>query len=237
LTFNRLRQSLLQTGAAYHSVNLRNLAVLQVAHQLLVYNRFYKTAKREKLMRDTLLRHIEDSEVLRRTFFSKEMDRIVAQGEDMAKLLSGGGRVLICGNGGSAADAQHFAAELSGRFVTERHALAGIALTTDSSALTAIGNDYGFDRVFARQLEALGRPGDLFVGISTSGNSENVIQAVKVAHAAGIKTLGLLGRDGGKLKDMTDDCLVVPSDVTARIQEVHIMVIHFWCEVVDGRVE
>jgi D-sedoheptulose 7-phosphate isomerase len=184
-----------------------------------------------------LLQHVEDSAELKRAFFAKEVGRIVTQGEDMASRLSGGGRVLICGNGGSAADAQHFAAELSGRFVTERRPLAGIALTTDTSALTAIGNDYGFDKVFARQLEALGRTGDLFVGISTSGNSGNVIEAVKAARAVGIKTLGLLGRDGGKLKDMMDDCLVVPSDVTARIQEVHIMVIHFWCEVVDGRVK
>jgi D-sedoheptulose 7-phosphate isomerase len=187
-------------------------------------------------MRDLLLQHVQDSVALKRDFFAKETDRIVGQGEDMADLLSRGGRVLICGNGGSAADAQHFAAELSGRFVAERRALAGIALTTDTSAITAIGNDYGFDGVFARQLEAIGRPGDLFVGISTSGNSGNVIQAVNAAKPLGIKTLGLLGRDGGRLKGMMDDCLVVPSSVTARIQEIHIMVIHFWCEVVDGRI-
>jgi D-sedoheptulose 7-phosphate isomerase len=187
-------------------------------------------------MRDLLLQHVEDSMALKRGFFAKEADRIVSQGEGMAELLLRGGRVLICGNGGSAADAQHFAAELSGRFQTERRALGGIALTTDTSALTAIGNDYGFDRVFARQLEALGRPGDLLVGISTSGNSGNVIQAVDAAKSLGIRTLGLLGRDGGKLKDMMDDCLVVTSGVTARIQETHIMVIHFWCEVIDGRV-
>jgi D-sedoheptulose 7-phosphate isomerase len=188
-----------------------------------------------EIMRDTLLQHVEDSAELKRAFFAKEADRIVSQGEDMAGRLLGGGRVLICGNGGSAADAQHFAAELSGRFVAERRSLAGIALTTDTSALTAIGNDYGFDRVFARQLEGLGRPGDLLVGISTSGNSGNVFEAVKAAKEIGITTLGLLGRDGGKLKGAMDDCLVVPSSVTARIQEVHIMVIHFWCEVVDGR--
>jgi D-sedoheptulose 7-phosphate isomerase len=143
--------------------------------------------------------------------------------------------VLVAGNGGSAADAQHFAAELSGRFQTERRALGGIALTTDTSALAATGNDYGFDRGFARQRDALGGPGDLLVGISTSGSSGNVVQAVNAAKHMGIKTLGLLGRDGGKLKGMMDDCLVVPSSVTARIQEAHIMVIHFWCEVIDGR--
>jgi len=188
-------------------------------------------------MRDRLLQNVQDSLALKRDFFAREMDRVLAQGEDMAARLLRGGRVLICGNGGSAADAQHFAAELSGRFVAERRALAGIALTTDTSALTAIGNDYGFDRVFARQLEAIGRPGDLLVGISTSGNSGNVIEAVKAARPMEIRTLGLLGRDGGRLKGMVDDCLVAPSSVTARIQELHIMVIHLWCEVIDGRAE
>jgi len=188
-------------------------------------------------MRDLFLQHVQDSLTLKKNFFDQEISRIVSQGKDMAELLMRGGRVLICGNGGSAADAQHFAAELSGRFVTERPALGGVALTTDTSALTAIGNDYGFDRIFSRQLEALGRTGDLLVGISTSGNSENIIQAVKTAKQLEIRTLGLLGRNGGKLKDMMDDCLIVPSNVTARIQEVHIMIIHFWCETVDGHIK
>jgi D-sedoheptulose 7-phosphate isomerase len=184
-------------------------------------------------MRENLFRHLQASLALKQDFFANNMDRIVSQGEELSKRLKGGAKTLICGNGGSAADAQHFAAELCGRFVTERRGLAGIALTTDSSAITAIGNDYGFDKIFARQLEALGRQGDLLIGISTSGNSENVIQAVKVAKTLGIGTLGLLGKDGGKLGALMDDCLVVPSDVTARIQEVHIMIIHFWCEIVD----
>jgi len=186
-------------------------------------------------MQDILLQHVQESVNLTQSFFAKEIGRILSLGNYMADCLTSGAKILICGNGGSAADAQHFAAELSGRFVRERRALAGIALTTDTSALTAIGNDYGFDRIFARQLEALGRTGDLFVGISTSGNSGNIVQAVRTAQSLGIHTLGLLGRDGGQLKTMMDDCLVVPSDVTARIQEIHIMIIHFLCEILDGR--
>ena len=185
-------------------------------------------------MKKTLLEHVNESLALKQRFFQDEMEHVVAQADDMAERLKRGCRVLVCGNGGSAADAQHFAAELAGRYVKERRALAGIALTTDTSALTAIGNDYGFDRIFARQVEALGRPGDLLVGISTSGNSPNVILAVEAAKPLGIRTLGLLGRDGGKLRTLVDDALVVPCPVTARIQEVHQMIYHFWCEAVEG---
>ncbi|MBK8792167.1 MAG: D-sedoheptulose 7-phosphate isomerase [Holophaga sp.] len=188
-------------------------------------------------MQTTLLQHVQESMALKQAFFEAEAARIVAQGQDMTERLMRGCRILICGNGGSAADAQHFAAELSGRYVKERRALAGIALTTDTSALTAIGNDYGFDRVFSRQVEALGRPGDLLVGISTSGNSPNVILAVEAAKEQGMKTLGLLGRDGGKLRGLCDEALVVPSPVTARIQEVHQMIYHFWCEVIDAGID
>jgi len=184
-------------------------------------------------MHSLLLGHVRASVDLKLDFFPKEMERIIAQGEDMAERLKRGCRILVCGNGGSAADAQHFAAELSGRYVKERRPLAGIALTTDTSALTAIGNDYGFDQVFSRQVEALGRPGDLLVGISTSGNSANVIRAVEAAKSAGMKTLGLLGRDGGALRGLMDDALVVPTTVTARVQEVHQMIYHFWCEIID----
>ena len=185
-------------------------------------------------MRETLLQQVQDAIELKRHFFDSEMDHVLAQAADMAERLRRGCRILVAGNGGSAADAQHLAAELSGRYLKERRALAGIALTTDTSALTAIGNDYGFDFVFSRQVEALGRPGDLFIGISTSGNSPNVIKAVESAKELGLKTLGLLGRDGGKLKGLVDDALIVPSSVTARIQEVHQMVYHFWCEALDA---
>lgn len=186
-------------------------------------------------MKNLLLAHVQASTALREAFFAQSMERIVAQGEDMAERLKRGCRILVCGNGGSAADAQHFAAELSGRYVKERRALAGIALTTDTSVLTAVSNDYGFDHVFSRQVEALGRPGDLLVGISTSGNSANVLRAVESAKDLGLKTLGLLGCDGGKLKDLCDDALVVPSPVTARVQEVHQMIYHFWCEIIDAQ--
>ncbi|MBI4912773.1 MAG: D-sedoheptulose 7-phosphate isomerase [Acidobacteria bacterium] len=184
-------------------------------------------------LRESLLAQVAESAELRRRFFDAEMDHLLAQADDMAERLRRGCRILVCGNGGSAADAQHFAAELSGRYLKERRGLAGLALTTDSSALTAIGNDYGFDQVFSRQVEALGRPGDLLVGISTSGNSPNVLRAVEAARDLGMRTLGLLGRDGGKLRTAVDDPLVVPSTVTARIQEVHQMVYHFWCEALD----
>jgi len=184
-------------------------------------------------VKQLLLTHVQESMALKQAFFQSEMDRIVLQANDMAERLKRGCRILVCGNGGSAADAQHFAAELSGRYVKERRALAGIALTTDTSALTAIGNDYGFDHVFSRQVEAIGRPGDLLVGISTSGNSADVLRAVESAKELGLRTLGLLGRDGGRLKELCDDALVVPSPVTARIQEVHQMIYHFWCEAID----
>jgi D-sedoheptulose 7-phosphate isomerase len=184
-------------------------------------------------MKDLLLQHVEEAIQLKKTFFTREADHILAQAADMAERLKRGCRILVCGNGGSAADAQHFAAELSGRYLKERRALAGIALTVDTSALTAIGNDYGFDQVFSRQVEALGRPGDLLVGITTSGNSPNVILAVEAAKKLGMRTLALLGRDGGRLKDLADDALVVPSQVTARIPEIHLMTYHFWCEALD----
>jgi D-sedoheptulose 7-phosphate isomerase len=186
-------------------------------------------------MKQTLLQQVQASVDLKQSFFSAELDHVLHQAEDMAERLRRGCKLLICGNGGSAADAQHLAAELSGRYLKERRALAGIALTTDTSALTAIGNDYGFDQVFSRQVEALGRPGDLLIGISTSGNSPNVILAVEAAKGLGMRTLGLLGRDGGKLAGLVDDALVVPSSVTARIQEVHQMIYHFWCEALDAR--
>ena len=150
--------------------------------------------------------------------------------------LANDGKFLICGNGGSAADAQHFAAEMTGRFEKERMELAAIALTTDTSALTAIGNDYGFDHIFSKQVRALGRTGDVLVGISTSGNSGNVIEAIKAAHENGMKVIALTGRDGGKIAQMLQDgdvLLNVPHPRTARIQEIHILLIHAMCDCID----
>ncbi|MBB5397662.1 D-sedoheptulose 7-phosphate isomerase [Mucilaginibacter sp. AK015] len=151
----------------------------------------------------------------------------------MVSVLKDGKKVLIAGNGGSAADAQHIAAELSGRFVKERKALPGIALTVDTSALTAIANDYGYHHVFSRQVEALAQSGDLFIGISTSGNSQGILNAFETARNIGCKTLGLSGRDGGKMNGLCDLNIVIPSEVTARIQEMHILIGHVMCKAVD----
>jgi D-sedoheptulose 7-phosphate isomerase len=149
-------------------------------------------------------------------------------GEHLAAAIGRGRKILICGNGGSAADAQHFAAELIGRFEQERSAWPAIALTTDTSILTAIGNDYGYDDVFARQVQGLGGKGDILMGISTSGNSTNVVRAVEMARAAGMETVGLLGHDGGALNSLVDHSVVIDDPKTARIQEAHIFILHFW---------
>lgn len=157
--------------------------------------------------------------------------------ERLAKTLEAGGKLLVCGNGGSAADAQHFAAEFINRFERERPPLAAIALTTDTSALTSIGNDYHFDQVFAKQVQALARPGDALVAISTSGGSPNVAAAAEAAHAAGAWVLALTGRDGGLLAAMLGDDdleLRVPAERTAHIQEVHIVLLHCLCDLVDA---
>jgi D-sedoheptulose 7-phosphate isomerase len=151
----------------------------------------------------------------------------------IVKALKNGNKILLCGNGGSAADAQHISAELTGRYKTERGALPSIALTTDTSALTAIGNDYGYDRVFDRQVEALASKGDVLIGISTSGNSANVINALKLASELGCQTIGFSGRDGGLMNDVCDINLVVPSDNTPRIQEMHILFGHTICQIID----
>jgi len=158
---------------------------------------------------------------------------IAAAASLMIESLRGGGKVLAFGNGGSAADAQHLAAELAGRFDRERPALPALALTANSSDLTAIGNDYGFAFVFARLIEAHGRPGDVVIAISTSGNSENVLRAVDVARARGLRSIGLIGKGGGKLAARVDVAISVPSDVTARVQEAHATITHLLCELVE----
>lgn len=154
----------------------------------------------------------------------------------MFNALANDGKILACGNGGSAADAQHFAAEMTGRFEQERMELAAVALTTDTSALTAIGNDYGFNHIFSKQVRALGRAGDVLIGISTSGNSGNVIEAIKAAHERDMKVVAFTGRDGGKIAAMLKDgdvLLNVPYPRTARIQEVHILLVHAICDSID----
>jgi D-sedoheptulose 7-phosphate isomerase len=147
--------------------------------------------------------------------------------------LSQGGKLMLCGNGGSAADSQHLAAELTGRFVNDRRPLAAVALSTDTSALTCIANDYSFDEVFSRQVTGLGRKGDCLLAISTSGNSPNVLRAAEAARTAGVRVIGLLGRDGGALRALCDVAIVVPSTSTARIQEAHIFIGHTLCAMVE----
>lgn len=147
-----------------------------------------------------------------------------------------GGKILLAGNGGSAADAQHIAAEFIGRFVKNRKSYPAIALSTDTSALTAIANDYGFERVFSRQIEGLGNENDVFIGITTSGSSPNIVQAIEQARQRGLKTIVFTGRDGGILRGIADVELIVPSEVTARIQEMHILIGHIICEYADEHI-
>ncbi len=151
----------------------------------------------------------------------------------LASCLASGGKILLCGNGGSAADAQHVAAEIVGRYSRERPGWAAIALTTDASILTAVGNDYGFDHIFARQVEALAKPGDVVVGISTSGSSPNVLLALEEARKFRAKTLGFTGGSGGKMADFCDVCFIAPAPKTANIQELHIVVWHAVCDLVE----
>ena len=175
----------------------------------------------------------EEGAELRKVVARTCASKIFEAAELITKCLVAGGKLLFFGNGGSAADAQHLAAEFVGRFVRERRGLPAIALTTDSSILTAVSNDYGFDRVFARQIEALAAPGDVAIAITTSGNSANVLEGVKTARALHLKTVGLSGKDGGALPQRTDVTITVPSSSTARIQECHITIGHIFCELVD----
>jgi len=159
--------------------------------------------------------------------------RVAECAQMLIDTLQAGQKILIMGNGGSAADAQHFAAEMVGRFLLERRALAAIALTTDTSILTAVGNDYGFDDIFKRQVEALAKPDDVLIGISTSGNSKNIKRAFAAGKNLGVKTIGLLGRDGGEIASLADLDLTVPSLETPRIQEAHLVMIHILCDLVE----
>ena len=172
-------------------------------------------------------------EVLQKVMASDLPKKLEECAECVEKALSEGHKVLFCGNGGSAADSQHLAAEFVGRFQKERKGLPAIALTVDTSILTAVANDYGYDTVFARQVQALGVPGDVLIGISTSGNSKNVLLAIKEAKAKGIICIGMTAEGGGKMANACDICLAVPAKVTARAQEMHILLGHILCELVD----
>ncbi|MBA2852746.1 D-sedoheptulose 7-phosphate isomerase [Methanococcus maripaludis] len=179
--------------------------------------------------------YFEESSNVKLDFISKNENKLIDTINIIVNALKNENKLLICGNGGSAADAQHFAAEIVGRYKLERKGYPAIALSTDTSILTAIGNDYGFEKIFERQVEALGKDGDILIGISTSGNSENVINAVNLAKNNGIYTIGLLGKDGGKLNNLVDLSLVVPSNNTPRVQECHLTIYHVICEEVEKK--
>ena len=186
---------------------------------------------------ENLRRHFEEGIELRKRMAETMPALLAKAGNALAHALKNGKKVLACGNGGSAADSQHFAAEIVGRFERERPGMPAIALTVDTSAITAIANDYDFDRVFSRQVEALGQPGDVLLGISTSGNSKNVVEAIKAAHAREMVVIALTGRDGGAMAKMlrpADHHLNVAHPRTMRIQEIHLLAIHCLCEVVDN---
>lgn len=185
-------------------------------------------------MNEMILKEFEEHSI---TFgkVKSELSEVIAEACKLAvATINAGNKILLCGNGGSAADSQHIAAELTGRYKKERNPLPGIALTTDTSALTAIANDYAYEDVFSRQVKALAQKGDLLIGISTTGNSQNVIDAFDAANVKGCKTLGLSGKGGGKFTGKCDLNVIIPSDDTARIQEMHILVGHMLCQAIDN---
>jgi D-sedoheptulose 7-phosphate isomerase len=183
---------------------------------------------------DYINREIQESISVNADLARRTSDLIGKAATAILTSLQSGGKLIAFGNGGSAADAQHFAAELVGRYRVDRRALAAIALTTDSSALTAIGNDYGFEQVFSRQVQAIGKPGDVVLALSTSGNSSNVLRGLETARNLGMATIGLSGRSGGTMLGLVDICLCVPSDSTPRIQEVHTLIIHIISGIVEN---
>jgi len=185
---------------------------------------------------DDITRELRESAALKVHVAETQGPIIQAMIECIWESMQQGGKLFMCGNGGSAADAQHLVTECMVRLETDRAPLPAIALTTDTSLLTAAGNDYGFETIFARQVAGLGRPGDVLLAISTSGNSPNVVRAVEEAHRRGLHTLGLLGKNGGKLKELVHIALVVPSSSTQRIQEVHITVGHILCGALERRI-
>lgn len=185
----------------------------------------------DKIIKERFEEHLAVAQLVMQSGILEQIERI---GTVIKEALAKGNKVLFCGNGGSAADSQHLAAEFVGRFQKERQGLPAIALTVDTSILTAVGNDYGFDKVFARQVEALGNAGDVLIGISTSGNSGNVVQAVELAKSKGLYCVGMTAAGGGMMAQLCDECIAVPAKVTARAQEMHILIGHILCELVDG---
>ena len=186
-------------------------------------------------MIDYIRNHIRESNRVKNELLVDELllETIREISLSIVDAYENGNKVLIAGNGGSAADAQHIAGELVSRFYFDRPGLASIALTTDTSILTAIGNDYGYEKIFSRQIEANGAKGDIFIGISTSGNSKNIIEALKISRSIGVTTVGLTGTSGGLMTDLCDYCIKVPSSETPRIQESHILIGHIICAIVE----
>jgi len=182
------------------------------------------------LLARSLKEHLDAIQAL----LDSRLSEIEAAGRLMCAALDAGNKILLCGNGGSAADAQHIAAELVGKYEQERRAFPAVSLTTDTSALTALSNDYGYEEVFARQVEALATAGDVLIAISTSGKSRNIVKAVEKARALGCKTIALTGCSGEPLASCCDLAVVVPSERTSRVQEAHITIGHLWCEMVDA---
>ena len=184
-------------------------------------------------MRALIVKSIEESISVKKAVLAELVPSIEKAAEWVVRAIQGGHKVIFFGNGGSASDSQHLAAEFVGRYEKERRGLASLALTTDTSILTAVGNDYGFDKIFERQIEALGRPGDVAFGLSTTGNSKNVVLGMAKARALGLVTVALSGRTGGELKNLADLSIIVPSQKTSRIQECHILIGHIICELAD----
>ena len=181
-----------------------------------------------------IAREIQESISVKTELGRTATEQIAEAASAIVACLRAGGKLIAFGNGGSASDAQHMVAELVGRYAVKRQALAAIALTTNTSSLTAIANDFGFEEVFARQLEALGKPHDVVLAISTSGNSSNVLRGLEIAKALGLKKIGLTGNNGGKVRDLVDVCIIAPSSSTPRIQEAHALIIHILCGIVEN---
>lgn len=184
----------------------------------------------KKEIQEIINEQIDNLENLKNTDFCEKIEEI---SQIIINALKNNKKIMIAGNGGSASDAQHFAGEIVGRFLLERKGMAAIALNTDTSVMTCIANDYSFDDIFSRQIEGIGQEGDIFIGISTSGNSQNIINGIEMCKNNNIKTITFLGKDGGKLKNISDTYLLLPYKSTARVQEHHIMAIHLICEIVE----
>jgi D-sedoheptulose 7-phosphate isomerase len=193
-----------------------------------------KPRESEKSITNLLVDSLQEHLTAIQSLLDSKLGEIEQAGSLICKTLASGNKVLLCGNGGSAADAQHIAAELVGRYEQQRRAFPAIALTTDTSALTALSNDFGYEEVFARQVQALAGAGDILIAISTSGKSPNIIKAAEQARAIGCKIIGLAGGSGEPLASHCDLSIVVPTDRTSRVQEAHITIGHLWCEMIDS---